>query len=77
MVDHVTRITVDAEGDRAAELARALEALGFTLRVGRRRFVGESRTVEAQDAKRRLRALGFADREYRILLEYVRQWGIL
>jgi hypothetical protein len=77
MVDHVTRITVDAAGPRAAALGRALAQLGFTVRAGRGRLVGESSEVEAQDAKRRLRALGFADREYRVILEYVRRWGVL
>ncbi len=77
MVDHLTRITVDADGGRAAEMARALVARGFTVRIERHRFVAESTAVEAQDAKRYLRALGYDDREFRVFLEYVRKWGIL
>ncbi len=77
MVDHVTRVTVDAVGGRAAELARALAAHGFTVGVERHRFVGHSTSVEAQEAKGYLRALGFGDREYRIHLEYLRRWGVL
>lgn len=77
MVDHVLRITVDAAAPRAAALGRVLADLGFTVQAGRRRLVGESSDVEAQDARRRLRALGFADREYRVFLEYVRRWGVL
>ncbi|ACL66678.1 conserved hypothetical protein [Anaeromyxobacter dehalogenans 2CP-1] len=77
MVDHVTRITVEAGSPRAAALGGALAQLGFTVHAGRRGLVAESSEVEAQDAKRRLRALGFADREYRVSLEYVRRWGIL
>jgi hypothetical protein len=77
MVDHRTRITVDADGGRAAEMARALAARGFEVRVARRRFVAESTTVEATEAKEYLRSLGFHDREFRVYLEYVRRWGVL
>ncbi len=77
MVDHVTRVTVDAHGGRAAELARALAARGFTVHLERRRFVADSTTVEAQEVKAYLRALGFDDREFRIRLEYLRRWGVL
>ncbi|BDG02397.1 hypothetical protein [Anaeromyxobacter oryzae] len=77
MVDHVTHVDVDAVGRRASELARALTALGFSVRCKRGRTVADSSAIEAQDAKAKLRALGFADREYRIFVEYVRQWGFL
>jgi hypothetical protein len=77
MVDHLTRVTVHADGGRAAEMAAALAARGFQVRVERRRFVAESSTVEAQDAKAWLRARGFADREFQVFLEYVRRWGVL
>ena len=77
MVDHLTRVTVHASGGRAAEMAAALAARGFAVRVERRRFVAESAAVEAQEAKAWLRARGFADREYEVFLEYVRRWGIL
>ena len=77
MVDHLTRITVHADGGRAAEMARALASRGFAVRLERRRFVAESDTVEAQEAKAYLRARGFEDREFQVFLEYVRRWGVL
>ncbi len=77
MVDHLTRISVDVRAARAADLARALAAFGFTVRPEGRRLVAESDRVEALDAKRYLRSLGFADRDYQVFLEYVRQWGVL
>lgn len=77
MVDHLTRITVTAPGERAHEIGRALAARGFTVRAEGARLVADSTTVEARDAKAYLRALGVADREYRLFLEYVRKWGIL
>jgi hypothetical protein len=77
MVDHLTRITVDAGLERAGALADALAAIGFAVRRERRRIVAESSAVEAQAAKRHLRALGFRDRDYRVFLEYVRRWGVL
>ncbi len=77
MVDHLTRITVDAGADRAEELAGALALRGFSIRRVAGRLVAESDRVEAQDAKRYLRSLGFRDRDFQVFLEYVRQWGIL
>ena len=77
MVDHLTRITVDAGTPRAEELVRALAERGFSVRRERRRLVAESTVVEAQEAKRALLALGFRDREFQVFLEYVRQWGVL
>ncbi len=77
MVDHLTRITVDGAEPRADALAGALAAVGFSIRRDRRRIVAESTVVEAQEAKRALLALGFRDREFRVFLEYVRQWGVL
>ncbi|WP_242344271.1 hypothetical protein [Anaeromyxobacter terrae] len=77
MVDHVTRVTVDAAAPRAGALADALAARGFSVRRERARIVAESVTVEAGDAKRQLLALGFRDREFQVFLEYVRQWGVL
>ncbi len=77
MVEHLTRITVDARSERAEELGRALAAHGFAVRRQRHRIVAESSVVEARAAKEHLRSLGFRDREYRVFLEYVRQWGIL
>lgn len=77
MVDHLTRVTVPAGAIRARELAAALAELGFAVRSEGRRLVADSTAVEAQEAKRVLRARGFADREYQVFLEYVRRWGVL
>jgi hypothetical protein len=77
MVDHLTRVTADSSAPQAEALAGALAALGFTVRREHRQVVGDSRTVGGREAKELLRARGFADREYRIHLEYVRQWGFL
>jgi hypothetical protein len=77
MVDHLTRITVDSGAERAADLVRALALQGFSVRRERDRLVAESDRIEAQDAKRYLRSLGFPDRDYQVFLEYVRAWGVL
>jgi hypothetical protein len=77
VVDHLTRITVDARSDRAEEIVRALALWGFAVRRERRRLVADSTTMEAGDAKRALLALGFHDREFQVFLEYVRRWGVL
>lgn len=77
MVDQLLEVTVDAEGARGAALAGALSAGGFDLRTERGRVVAASSRVAAAEAKARLRALGFLDREYRLHVEYVRRWGFL
>jgi hypothetical protein len=77
MVDHVTRVTVDARAARASELAAALGELGFAVRAGRRRIVAESTELEGQPLKAALRARGFEDRTYQVYVEYVRWWGFL
>jgi hypothetical protein len=77
VVDHLTRIIVDSEGARASALVGALSTRGFTVRMTRGRLIADSNTVEAAEAKGQLRALGFADREYRVHVEYARQWGFL
>ncbi len=77
MVDHVTRVTVDAAAVRAGELAIALGDLGFDVRRERARVVADSTTVEGQSVKAYLRGRGFSDREYQVFVEYVRRWGIL
>lgn len=62
----LTRVTVDAVGGRAAEVARALAVLGFEVRVLRRRFVADSAAVGAQEANGHLRSLGFDGREFHL-----------
>jgi hypothetical protein len=77
MVDHLTRVTVDARSPRAGDLAAALSDRGFAVRRAGRRIVADSTEVEGQDAKAYLRARGFEDREYQVFVEFVRQWGML
>ena len=77
MVDHLLEISVEAGGARGAALAAALSAAGFTVRSRGGRAVAGSAAVEAAEAKARLRALGFLDREYRIRVEFTRRWGFL
>jgi hypothetical protein len=77
VVDHLTRVTVDARSQRADDLAAALAACGFEVRRERRRIVADSTQVEGQAVKAYLRGRGFGDREYQVFVEYVRRWGIL
>lgn len=77
MVDHLLQVTVDARGARGAALAESLAARGFTLRRSAGRLLAESTVVEAREAKAWLRSLGFLDREYRVHVEFSRQWGFL
>jgi hypothetical protein len=77
MVDHLTRVTFDARSPRAESIAATLAAAGFEVRRARGRLVADSDQVEGQAAKTLLRARGVEDREYQVLVEYVRQWGIL
>ena len=77
MVDHLTRVTVDARSARADELASALAELGFEVRRERRQVVADSTEVEGQAVKAYLRGRGFEDRESQVFVEYVRRWGVL
>ena len=54
-----------------------LEKLGFRISTGKACIVADSTDIEAGDAKRRLIAAGFHDREFQIVLEYTRKWGML
>ena len=79
MVEHLTTVE-PARGlsdARRTELAATLAALGFERRRGGRRAVFASTTLQPAYAKAQLRARGFADREFRIFLEYTRLWGFL
>ena len=79
MVDHLTTVAAErdlAEG-RASALGAVLADLGFKQHGRGRRAVWMSTTVEAGAAKAHLRDRGFADREFRVVLEYVRRWGIM
>lgn len=77
MVDHLTRVTVDRASPRAEDMARALRRAGFAVQEEPGRIVADSSKVEAREVKALLRTLGFSDREYRVLVEFVRRWGIM
>jgi hypothetical protein len=77
MVDHLTRVTFDPAAARAPELAAALADLGLEVRRERDRVVADSTRLEGQAVKAYLRGRGFADRDYQVLVEFVRRWGML
>ena len=77
MVDHLTRVTPETTPVRTAALADALAAQGFRVQIENGGFVADSSKVEARELKRRLRALGFQDGEYRVALWYERRWGTM
>jgi hypothetical protein len=79
MVDHLTTVWPAHELDppRIARMASALDDLGFEQQASSDRVSFTSGKVEAQTVKAYLRAHGFRDREFRLVLEYVRQWGML
>ncbi len=77
MVDHLTRVTADHPSPRAEVLARTLEGLGFSVTRERGRIRAESGSVEAAAVKRALRDGGLHDSEYRVVVEFVRQWGVM
>ena len=68
---------VRAHAGRVAGMMEVLAALRFGFRRAGARIVAESADVEARQAKARLLAAGFEDREFQIVLEYRRRWGIL
>lgn len=79
MVDHLVTVAPDRRlGEpRAAELGKTLRAAGFEAACGGGRPRFTSTTVEAAAAKALLRARGFRDRDFTIVLEYARRWGVL
>ncbi len=79
MVDHLTTVTPDADlgPERQAEMASVLEAIGFELRLRGARMLHTSAEIEAQTAKTWLRAHGFRDREFGIVLEFSRRRGTM
>ena len=66
--DHYTRVT---------KMMELLADHGFSFRAGKNAVYCYSNEVEAGEAKRLLLAAGFRDREFQIVLEYTRGWGML
>jgi hypothetical protein len=62
---------------RVASMMEFLEGHGFHFRTAKNAVHGPSTEVEAGEAKRLLLAAGFLDREFQIVLEYTRGWGML
>lgn len=62
---------------RVASMMEVLAGLGFTFRSSDNAVHCFSSRVEAGEVKRRLLAAGFKDREFQIVLEYTRGWGML
>jgi hypothetical protein len=63
--------------ERVVAMAEFLATLGFRISTGKDGIVADSSDVEAGDAKRKLIGAGFQDREFQIVLEYTRKWGML
>ncbi|EGO65204.1 hypothetical protein [Acetonema longum] len=62
---------------RAAAMMEVMAALGFDFESGKNAILCYSNTTEAYEIKRALRQAGFQDREFQIVLEYTRGWGML
>lgn len=65
---------------RVARVAAMMEALaerGFTFKFEKDRILADSFDMEAQEAKQYLIARGFQDREFQVMLEYARKWGVM
>lgn len=63
--------------ERVAALMEFLANKGFLLRREKKAVYAYSNAVEAQEIKRCMLAAGFKDREFQVLLEYTRGWGML
>lgn len=63
--------------ERVAAMMEALAARDFTFKFAKDRIFADSAELEAQEAKKYLLALGFADTEFQVLLEYARKWEVL
>ncbi|MCX7781110.1 MAG: hypothetical protein N2491_09395 [Negativicutes bacterium] len=62
---------------RVAAMMDALAAIGFEFTAHNNVIYADSQTVEAYEVKEYLLKQGFKDREFQIILEYARKWGML
>lgn len=62
---------------RVAAMMELLKTLGFTFSAKKQVVTAYSNEIEAYEVKRKLKNAGFADREFQIILEYTRGWGML
>ncbi|MBP2640327.1 MAG: hypothetical protein H6Q66_1278 [Firmicutes bacterium] len=63
--------------DRIAGMMDVLKEKGFSFEAAPGVVYAYSNTVEAFEAKQLLLSAGFQDREFQIVLEYTRGWGML
>lgn len=63
--------------ERIAGMMDLLAAQGFSFEVKKSIIYAFSNEVEAFEAKHSLLEAGFKDREFQIVLEYTRGWGML
>ncbi len=62
---------------RVISMMELLTAHGFIFHADKKAIHGFSRKIEAGEAKQLLLSAGFSDREFQIVLEYTRGWGML
>ena len=62
---------------RVTSMMELLAGHGFSFRRSQKAVHGYSSEMEAGEAKRLLLEAGFKDREFQIILEYTRGWGML
>jgi hypothetical protein len=66
-----------ARAERVAAMMDLLSGLGFNFLLEKQLIACYSNELEAGEIKRTLIAAGFRDREFQIVLEYTRGWGML
>jgi superfamily II DNA/RNA helicase len=68
---------LEGRAERVAAMMEALAERGFTFKFEKDRIFADSSAMEAQEAKKYLIARGFQDREFQVMLEYARKWGVM
>ncbi|MBC8015267.1 MAG: hypothetical protein H7X79_05925 [Sporomusaceae bacterium] len=63
--------------ERIAAIMELLTAKGFVFEIEKQAVYACSNKVEAQEIKRCMLDAGFKDREFQLVLEYTRGWGML
>ena len=66
-----------ARADRVAAMMEFLQGLDFSFELKKQTIIAFSTEVEAYEVKQQLKKAGFQDREFQILLDYTRGWGML
>ena len=68
---------MQARMERVAAMMEVMAAMRFNFESGKNAVICYSNTTEAYEIKRALQQAGFQDREFQIVLEYTRGWGML